>query len=121
MRAVMYLAAAVNALGAYLFFPGAVSLRQFVGLTVEGHPFLFSVLSAFILIFGLAYLAAGLTGRADPMFLLVAAAGKLAFFYLAGAYWIAGAFPAIVPAGASSDLIFALIFLWWLFRRRSVR
>ena len=115
----MLLAAAVNALGAYLFFPSAGPLRQFIGLTVEGHPFLFSVLSAFILIFGLAYLAAGLTGRADPMFLLVAAAGKLVFFYLAGVYWVAGAFPVTVPAGASSDFVFALIFLGWLFRRRS--
>lgn len=121
LRGVMLVAAAVNALGAYLFSPSAVPLRRVVGLEVEGHPFLFSVISAFILIMGLAYLMAGLSGRADPMFLLVAAAGKLAFFYLAGAYWVAGAFPAIVPALASSDLVFALIFLWWLFGRRSVR
>lgn len=118
MRGVMVLAAVVNGLGAYLFLPSADSLRRLVGLTVEGHPFLFSVVSAFILIMGLAYLVAGLSGRADPMFLPVAAAGKLAFFYLAGAYWAAGEFPAVVPALASTDLVFALIFLYWLFTGR---
>lgn len=117
LRGVMLVAAALNAFGAYLFFPSTISLRQVVGLSAEGHPFLFSVISAFILIFGLAYLAAGLSGRADPMFLLVAAAGKLAFFCIAGAYWAAGAFSLRVPVAAVSDLVFALIFLWWLFVR----
>lgn len=104
--------------GALIFLPAATALRRSVGLLVEGHPFYLSILSlsGFIFIFGVAYLWAGITGRADALFLSVA--GKLFFFGLVVFYWLLGASPLKVPLAASSDLLFALAFIFWLLRQR---
>lgn len=110
----MVLTAVVNGLGALLFVPAAMALRQFAGLSVHAHPFYLAVIGSFILIFGCAYLWVGITGRADALFLSVAAAGKLAFFTLTVVYWVLGDLPAEVPLAASSDLILALTFFSWL-------
>lgn len=112
----MYLTAVTNGLGAFIFMPAATALRRSVGLSVEGHPLYLSIIGSFIFIFGLAYLWAGITGRADVLFLLVAAAGKLSFFGLVVFYWLSGVLPLKVPLAASSDLLFALAFIFWLLR-----
>ena len=119
MQVVMCAAALLNGLGAFIFTPTGSELRQFMGLSSESHPFYLWIIGSFILIFGFAYLWAGITGRADPLFIAVGAAGKLAFFGLTVAYWISGELPVNVPLAATSDFIFALIFIFWLFSAKT--
>ncbi len=121
MRIVLSAAAVLNGLGAFIFTPAGTELRQFSGLSLEGHPFYLWISGSFILIFGFAYLWAGMTGRADPLFIAVGAAGKLAFFGLTVAYWILGELPVNVPRAAVSDFILALIFIFWLFSAKTHR
>ena len=113
----MYMTALTNGLGALIFMPFATALRRTVGLSVAGHPLYLAIIASFIFIFGLAYLWVGITGRADALFLAVAAAGKLAFFSLVVVYWLSGALPLKVPLAASSDLLFALAFVVWLLQQ----
>lgn len=121
MRMVMSAAAVLNGLGAFIFTPAGTELRQIRGLSLEGHPFYLWIIGSFILIFGFAYLWAGITGKADPLFISVGAAGKLAFFGLTVAYWILGELPVNVPLAAASDFILALIFIFWLFSTKAHR
>ena len=70
--------------------------------------------ASFILIFGCAYLWSGATGFAAPQFLVVGAAGKLAFFGLLVWSWTEGAVPGVVPLAGIGDLAFGLAFVAYL-------
>ena len=62
----------------------------------------------------LAYLWTAIVGRTDPLFIAMAAGGKLAFFGLLVAYWLAGELPARAPLSAIGDLVFGTLFAAWL-------
>ena len=114
MRGALLATAAMNLLGGVVFLPGATALRALVGLP-EGHPPLYlATVAAFILIFGCAYLWSGATGFAAPQFLVVGAAGKLAFFGLLVWSWTEGAVPGVVPLAGIGDLAFGLACMAYL-------
>lgn len=118
MRAVMLATAVMNLGGAFAFLPSAQPLRQLGGFPDAPHPLHLTAVGVFIFIFGLAYLSTAVTGRADRLFVGVAAAGKLGFFGLLVLYWALGLLPAKAVASGTGDLIFGSLFLLWLYSVR---
>ena len=114
MRGALFATAAMNILAAPAFTPGAQSLRAVVGFPEAGHPLYLVTVGMFVLTFGLAYLWAAVAGRADPLFIALAAVGKLSFFGLLVWFWTVGALPLRAPVMATGDLIFGMLFLGWL-------
>jgi hypothetical protein len=114
MRVAMIVTAAMNGFGAALLSPIGAGLRVFFGLPDDGSTLYMSVVACFILIFGLAYLWAGVQGQADTLFVAVAAIGKLTFFGLLVGFAVAGQLPGRVVLGGLGDLFFGVLFLVWL-------
>ena len=110
----MLAAAALNLVGAVTFMPRAQALRLMGGFPVLAHPFYLSTIGVFILVFGLVYLWAGVTGKADRQFVAVGAAGKLAFCGLIVRYWWAGLLPTTAVTSGIGDLVIGILFLVWL-------
>lgn len=120
MRVALFATAAMNLVAAAAFVPAAQPLRAAAGLPDGGHPLYPMTVSLFVLLFGLAYLWAAVTGRVDRLFIAVAAAGKLAFFTLVMWFWAADALPMRAPLLAAADLVFGTAFLTWLCSVRSL-
>ena len=114
MRRALLATAAMNILATALFLPGADSLRAVAGFPLGGSPFYLVLATMFVLLFGLGYLFAGVTGRADRLFIAVAAVGKASFFALLVGFWAAGAVSWRAPLSGSADLFFAVLFFVWL-------
>ena len=110
----LYATAFVNACAAVGFLPPAAPLRAAAGLPSDGHPLYLMTVGLFVLLFAIAYLRWGMTGRADRLFLGLAAAGKLCFFFLLVGFWLGGALPARAPLAGAWDLVFGVFFLMWL-------
>lgn len=120
MRGAMFATAGMNILGAAAFVPSARALRAIAGMPEGDHPLYLATVSMFVLIFGLAYLWAAVAGRAERLFVAVAAAGKLSFFALLVWFWAIGALPIRAPLAGTGDLIFGVLFLRWLYRAQAV-
>src|SRR5213593_4622977 len=122
MRRALFATAAMNILGAVLFAPSARTLRAIAGMPEGDHPLYLATVSMFVLLFGLAYLWAALAGRADRLFITLAAVGKLSFFALLVWFWAGGALSVRAPLAATGDLVFGVLFLKWLYgAERAVR
>jgi hypothetical protein len=67
-----------------------------------------------VALFGFGYLWTAIAGRADRLFIALAAAGKTAFVLLLVALWTGGTLPLRAPLVGSADLVFALLFVRWL-------
>ena len=114
MRRALLTTAVMNVLGAGLFLPSSGALRELAGVPAAEHAIYLLTIAMFVLVFGFGYLYAGLTGRADPLFIAVAAAGKLSFVALLVFSWLSGAVSLRAPLSAVGDLVFGLMFLTWL-------
>jgi len=115
MRRALFATAAMNTLGAALFAPSAHALRAVAGFPEAERPLYLAIVSMFVLLFGVGYLWAAVAGRADRLFIAVAAAGKLSFFALLVSFWAAGALPVRAPLVGTGDLVFGILFLIWLY------
>ena len=116
MRSALLATAVMNVCGALALTPLGASIRDLVGMPPT-HPIYPLVIGVFVLLFGVGYLWTGLTGRADPLFIAIAAAGKLSFFGLLAAFAAAGEISAAAPLAAIGDLVFGTLFVVWLVRR----
>lgn len=114
MRRTLFATAVMNISVAAGFVPAAASLRAAAGLPAEGHPLYLLTAGQFILLFGVGYLWTAVTGRAERLFITLAAIGKLSFFALVVWLWAAGGLPIRAPALAAADLVFAILFFTWL-------
>jgi hypothetical protein len=114
MRNALLATAAMNALGGFAFTPWGAPIRDLAALPSGAHPLYLMIIGVFVLLFGVGYLWTGLTGRADPLFIAIAAAGKLAFFGLLTAFWLAGELSLRAPLAAVGDLVFGTLFVAWL-------
>jgi hypothetical protein len=110
----------MNILGAAIFLPSAHTLRALAGFPEDGHPLYLATVSTFVLIFGAGYLAAAMMGRADRLFVAVAAAGKLLFFALLVWFSATGTLPVRAALAGTGDLIFGILFLTWLYDVRGL-
>jgi len=119
MRRALYATAIMNVLAALGFLPGAGAVRALAGLPQDGQPLYLLTVALFVGLFGLGYLAAAVTGRPDRVFLGVAAAGKIGFFSLLLAFWLAGSVPLQAPVLGSADLAFGSLFVIWLLGSRA--
>ena len=114
MRGALYATAVMNVLGFVTFTPWGAPLRAFADMPTGAHPVYLLTIGVFILIFGLAYFWTAVVGRTDPLFIAMAAGGKLAFFGLLAAYWLIGELSVRAPLSAVGDLVFGALFTAWL-------
>ena len=114
MRRALLSTAVMNLFAAAAFLPSARALRALAEMPEDTHPFYLATISMLILVFGLGYLWAGVTGRADRLFIAVSAAGKLSFFALLVGFWWVGQLSARAPLLGVADLVFGVLFLIWL-------
>lgn len=115
MRNALYATGVMNLLAAPGFLPAAGALRDLAGLpSPAGHPLYPSMVALFVLLFGIGYLWSAYAGRADPIFIAIAAAGKIGFVAMLVWFWAVGDLPFRAPLFGSPDLLFGAIFLTWL-------
>ncbi len=115
MRNAMFATAGMNILGAALFAPSAGALRAVAGFPEGENPLYLATVTMFVLLFGLGYLWAAAAGRADRLFITIAAVGKLSFFSLLVWFWAAGAVSIRAPLVGTGDLVFGILFAVWLY------
>ncbi len=113
LRKVLWATVIYNLLGASAFaFPASVG--KLAGLPVP-VPLVYSVmLTLFVLLFGAAYAWLALQPAIDRPMVGFAACGKASVFVAAVVLWATGDASAWLIPGATGDLIFAALFLWWL-------
>jgi uncharacterized membrane protein len=119
MRITLIVTGILNMFGAALFFPAFQSLRISNNLPLESHPLYLAIISSWIFLFGLCYLWLGITGRNERLFLIIGAAGKLAFVILMFAYCATGQIPIGTALSSLPDLLFAIVFGIWLWETRN--
>lgn len=115
MRTALYATAVMNVLAAASFLPAGAPVRALVGLPEDGHPLYVATVAMFIFLFGLAYLWTAMAGRADRVFIALAAGGKFSFFATLVCFWWIGSLPLRAPVLGSADLFFSILFAIWLF------
>lgn len=113
MRLALYATAVMNIVGSFSFVPYFASLRTQFGLP-DTHPMYLWILAAWIIAFGFCYLWMAISSRRDRIFITIGAVGKLSFFAIIAAYVASGQLPLLTLAAASGDLLFGIIFLFWL-------
>ena len=114
LRNAMLATAVMNGVAALLFLPFAAPWRALAGLPADAPAVYLATVALFVLLFGAGYLYVGVTGRADPLFVGLSAAGKLSFVTLLVGFAAAGALSWRAPLTAGGDLVFGVLFLRWL-------
>jgi hypothetical protein len=121
IRKVLWATVFYNLAGALAFaFP--TSVGQLAGLPTPVAPIYNVLLALFVLLFGAAYLWLALQPTIDRPLVGFAALGKASVFVAAVVLWAVDQGPGWFIPGATGDLIFALLFTWWLWggsRRRA--
>ena len=113
LRKVLWATVVYNLAGAAAFaFPS--SAGQLAGLPVPVAPIYSVLLAIFVLLFGGAYAWLALQPTIDRPLVGFAAFGKASVFVAAVTLWATGQGPGWFIPGATGDLIFAAIFVWWL-------
>jgi len=114
MKIALIATGALNMFGGVLFLPASESLRTANGFPAGSHPLYLSIISAWILMFGLCYLWLGIKGRNETLFLVIGAAGKAAFVALTVLFATRGDVPFTTALSTLPDLLFAAIFTFYL-------
>ena len=114
MKVALIATGVLNVFGAVLFLPASASLRAANGFPDESHPFYLSIISSWILLFGLCYLWLGIKGTNERLFLVIGAAGKAAFVMLAFVFAAVGDIPLTTALSTLPDLVFAVLLTYYL-------
>ena len=120
MRWTLVLTAIYNVFGVLLFMPVLSLGRRLIGLP-DAHPFYLWLVTIWIGSFAVLYVWLALVRRPDRAFIAIAAIGKFAFFSLNLTFWLTGDFPALAPIVSSGDMITAVLFCWWLWKKEKPR
>ncbi|HEY9877423.1 MAG TPA: hypothetical protein V6D29_03150 [Leptolyngbyaceae cyanobacterium] len=116
-RYCLAITAIFNGFGAVSFAPPIYySAANSLGLPNYVTPFPLWVLASWIFIFGVAYAWLAITAKPEYLFVAVAAACKVAIALFFFVFWLTGDLPPIVLFAASGDLLFAVIFIFWISR-----
>ncbi len=108
----------VNLLGAITFFPYFQMLRERSHLPAADPLYLY-IISIWIFVFGCGYLWMAATRRPDKIFIAVGSVGKISFFLLLAGSALSGKLPLLTAFSALIDLVIGVIFIAWLWKRRS--
>jgi hypothetical protein len=119
MRTALLATAAMNFAAVSVFLPVGDPLRAWLGLPGGAHPLYLATIALFVGLFGMGYLWAALSDRAERVFIRMAAVGKLSFVALLIGFWLAGAIPARAPGAAAGDVVFGVLFVVWLVQSRA--
>jgi hypothetical protein len=87
---------------------------RLLGLSPNVNPIYAGIASYMIAFFGCTYIWLARAKTIDGPLLWAGALGKIGFVLLGVALWLAGVANGAVPALASVDLVFAMIWLAWL-------
>ena len=117
MRGALWSAAVLNLVGVAIFLPAAVGVGV-DWLPIPAPRFYAAQVAVTIALFGGVYAWLARRPEIDRPLVIVGALGKLAFFALALAYWLAGDLPASAVPQAMPDLLLAGVFLSWVARTR---
>jgi hypothetical protein len=113
MRGALRATAIFNVGGALAFlFPASVG--QLAGLPAPETRVYSTLVALFAILFCGAYAWLARQPRIDRPLVAFAALGKSSFFVVVLLLWLSGALPGLAVLTASGDLLFALIFAWWL-------
>jgi hypothetical protein len=114
MRNALFATAAMNLFAGIGFLPPVAGVRALAGLPPGEHPVYLGTVALFVLTFAVGYFWVAAANRPERLFITLAAIGKLGFFTIVVACWLAGSLPAVAAVAASADLVFAAIFFAWL-------
>ena len=114
MRVALFATAAMNIAAAAGFLPAAAIFRTTAGLPADAPPIYLRTVALFVGLFGLGYLYTAVRGRDERLFIAISAVGKLGFVALVLAGWAEGSLPLRAPVVAAPDLLFSLLFFYWL-------
>lgn len=114
MRNALFATAAMNLLAAIGFLPFAGGVRALAGLPPSEHAVYLTTVALFVGLFGLGYLWVAIANRPERLFITLSAVGKIGFFTILVALWLAGSLPVLAPLAGAADLVFGLIFIAWL-------
>jgi len=118
IRQILWIAAAFNFGGAFLFaFPDS-PLGRFVGLPVPVPGIYCGILAFLIALFGVTYMWLAKRASIDRPLVAFFSLGKGGVFFVVLIFWILGAAPGMGVIAATGDLIFALLFARWLWVTR---
>ncbi len=118
MRTALFATAVMNISVAALFLPAARILRTTAGFPADAPPIYLLTVALFVALFGAGYFYTAISGHAERMFITLAAFGKLSFVLLLVASWLGGSLPLRAPLIGSADLLFSVLFFYWLFTSR---
>jgi hypothetical protein len=112
-RIILIVSFVFNMVGASLFgFPGSLMARM---VNMPWPPVIYrTVVTAFILIFGLAYLWLALQPVISRVLVGFSAVMKLAIFGAIAVTWFHGDTPMTGLMIGTGDLVFAGLYVWWL-------
>ncbi|HAX79849.1 MAG TPA: hypothetical protein DCY88_29440 [Cyanobacteria bacterium UBA11372] len=114
-RYCLLIAAIFNLFGAISFAPPVYyAIADPLGFPKEGSSFGLWVISSWILIFGIGYAWLFIKPKPEKVFIAVAAGCKIAiatFFFI---FWLTSDLPLISLFAGGGDLIFAIIFIFWI-------
>jgi hypothetical protein len=114
MRRALFATGIMNTGAALGFLPGARFARVAAGLPEDAPSVYLLTIAMFVGLFGVGYLWTAVSGRAERLFITIAAIGKLTFVTLVTTMWATGTLSARAPVAGSPDLVFALLFFAWL-------
>ncbi|MFB2891331.1 hypothetical protein ACE1CI_00135 [Aerosakkonemataceae cyanobacterium BLCC-F50] len=106
--------AIMNFVGAVVFALPIYGKGEIFGLPQNAHPLYLSIVSSWILIFGLGYIWMAVSAKPDRLFIAVAATCKLAIAFSFFTFWLMGDLPLLTVSAGSGDLLFAIVFIYWL-------
>ena len=121
IRRILWVAAVFNFGGAFLFaFPESF-LGRFIGLPLPVPGIYCAILAFLIALFGCAYMWLATRARIDRPLMAFFALGKSGVFVIVLIAWVLGAAPGKGVITAVGDLIFALLFVRWLWATRDTK
>lgn len=112
IRTALWLTVVLNGLGLAVFVPLALGFNSPL-MPVPTPRYYAAQIGVTIALFGVVYAWLAVQPRPNPAVVAVGGLGKLGFFGVTVAYWLAGDLPGGMALNAVPDLVFGAVFLWW--------
>jgi len=117
-RALFFVAAAANLFAAYAFLPSVGIVWSMVGMSPPENTLFVHFFVLFVALFGCAYFWIALDVSNKRGLILISAIGKTSAVVVVFAHYLTGSVPLGLVVLLSGDLVFAALFLRFLYRPR---